>query len=292
MIRSMTGFGRGIIEEDGRRISIELKSVNHRYLDISIRMPRHISFIEDSLRQRLGSRLSRGHVDIYVSYGNTRSDARTVSIDMPLVSAYIAAAKEAGAALSLIDDITLSKALRLPDVTVVTEADEDRDAVLKIALGALDIALDELIAARSAEGLRLYDSFEQLTASIDSILNQIKERAPFIVTEYAAKLKERIEFLLKDTIVDESRLAAEVAIFADKCCIDEEIVRIMSHIHDIRQLFWCDEAVGRKLDFVIQELNREFNTIGSKANDIVITKCVLAAKAEIEKMREQIQNIE
>lgn len=292
MIRSMTGFGRGIVEEDGRRISIELKSVNHRYLDISIRMPRHIAFIEDALRQRLGSRLSRGHVDVYVSYGNTRSDARSVSIDMPLVSAYIAAAREAGAALSLTDDITLSKALRLPDVTVVTEADEDREAVLKIALNAIDIALDELIAARSAEGLRLYESFEQLTASIESIRNQIEERAPFVVTEYAVKLKERIELLLKDTIVDESRLAAEVAIFADKSCVDEELVRIMSHIHDIRQLLLRDEAVGRKLDFVIQELNREFNTIGSKANDIAITKCVLAAKAEIEKMREQIQNIE
>ena len=289
---SMTGYGKGTAARDGREITVELKSVNHRYLDVGMRLPRHLAFLEDVIRTALSERLSRGHVDVFVNYRNSRSDARTVSVDLPLMQAYVSAAREANEALCLADDLTLSAALRLPDVSEIREADEDSDAVVALTRDALSLAIDALRAMRLAEGERLKRDFETRADTILRLTDEIALRAPLVVEEYRLKLTERIETLLGGVEVDRARLATEVALFADRASIDEEIVRLHSHVAQMRLLLTDDEPAGRKLDFVVQEMNREFNTIGSKANDGELTNRVLSGKAEIEKFREQVQNIE
>ena len=285
MVSSMTGFGRGRAAQDGREMTVELKSVNHRYLDLSFRMPRHISFAEDTLRTALNDSLSRGHVDVYVNYRNTRSDAKEVRIDTALLGAYLKSVKAAAAELREENDMTLSNALRLPDVTDIVEADEDDEAVNK--------AIAELITARRGEGERLANDLTERLATVDELRGKIETRAPMVVEEYRIKLNERIEAMLGGTVeVDSQRLATEVALFADKASIDEELVRLKSHTAQARELLSQSEAAGRRLDFVVQEMNREFNTIGSKANDAEIARLVILGKAELEKIREQVQNIE
>ena len=292
MISSMTGFGRATVASDGREITIELKSVNHRYLDLAFRMPRHIGFIEDVLRQLLTGQLSRGHVDIFVNYRNTRTDARAVVIDEALMGAYLSAARKAAAQYELRDDITLSAAMRFPDVTDVIEAEEDRDAVAALAREAALRAVTAMKRMRAGEGERLCNDLLNRVTTVESIAGKIDVRAPFVVEEYRTKLSERIERMLGGVEVDRTRLATEVALFADKASINEELVRLASHITEMRKVLGADEAAGRRLDFIVQEMNREFNTIGSKANDAEITSLVIAGKGEIEKIREQVQNIE
>ncbi|NLI52920.1 MAG: YicC family protein [Clostridiales bacterium] len=289
---SMTGYGKGSASGDGRELTVELKSVNHRYLDVGMRLPRHLSFLEDPIRSALSARLSRGHVDVFVNYRNLRSDARSVEIDVPLMTAFVAAAREANETLALRDDLSLTAALRLPDVSNVREADEDADAVIALLIDAINGAIDALLVMREQEGERLREYLGRCTDTVESLTEQIAVRAPVVVTEYRAKLDERITALLGNVEVDRARLATEVALFADKASIDEEISRLHSHIAQMRSLFADAEPAGRKLDFVVQEMNREFNTIGSKANDGELTKLVLTGKAEIEKIREQVQNIE
>ena len=289
---SMTGYGKGSATGDGREMTVELKSVNHRYLDVGMRLPRHLSFLEDPIRSALTARLSRGHVDVFVNYRNLRSDARSVDIDVPLLTAFVAAAKQANETLSLRDDLSLTAALRLPDVSNVREADEDSDAVLSLLNSAINGAIDAMLVMREQEGSRLSVDLGNCTDTVESLTEQIAARAPVVVSEYRVKLDERIQALLGNVDVDRARLATEVAIFADKASIDEEISRLHSHIARMRALLLDKEPAGRKLDFVVQEMNREFNTIGSKANDGELTKLVLAGKAEIEKIREQVQNIE
>lgn len=292
MSSSMTGFGRATASADGRELTIELKSVNHRYLDLSFRMPRHVSFIEDALRAKLAELLSRGHVDVYVDYKNNRSDAGKVVIDEALLSAYLIAARAAGEKFDLEDDMTLSAAMRLPDVFDVEKAEEDREAVAALAISALTGAAEQLRRARAQEGARLAQDLLARLDTMEGIAADVSVRAPKVVEEYRAKLEERIAVLIAQVDVDRQRLATEVALFADKASIDEELVRLGSHIVQMRELLGSAEAVGRRLDFVVQELNREFNTIGSKANDASIAQLVILGKAEIEKIREQVQNIE
>ena len=289
---SMTGYGKGSATGDGREMTVELKSVNHRYLDVGMRLPRHLSFLEDPIRSALAARLSRGHVDVFVNYRNLRSDARSVEIDVPLLTAFVAAAKQANETLALRDDLSLTAALRLPDVSSVREADEDSDAVLALLNTAINGAIDNMLVMREQEGNRLGVYLSNCTDTVESLTEQIAKRAPVVVSEYRVKLDERIQTLLGNVEVDRARLATEVAIFADKASIDEEISRLHSHIAQMRSLLLDKEPAGRKLDFVVQEMNREFNTIGSKANDGELTKLVLNGKAEIEKIREQVQNIE
>lgn len=289
---SMTGYGKGSATGDGREMTVELKSVNHRYLDVGMRLPRHLSFLEDPIRSALTARLSRGHVDVFVNYRNLRSDARSVEIDVPLLTAFVAAAKQANETLALRDDLSLTAALRLPDVSNVREADEDTDAVLALLNAAINGAIDNMLVMREQEGNRLGVYLGNCTDTVESLTEQIAKRSPVVVAEYRTKLDERIQTLLGNVEVDRARLATEVAIFADKASIDEEISRLHSHIAQMRSLLLDKEPAGRKLDFVVQEMNREFNTIGSKANDGELTKLVLSGKAEIEKIREQVQNIE
>ena len=292
MVSSMTGFGRGKAAQDGREMTVELKSVNHRYLDLAFRMPRHISFTEDTLRTTLNESLSRGHVDVFVNYRNTRTDAKEVRIDTGLLGAYLKSVKEAAAELMMENDMTLSTALRLPDVTDIVEADEDNAAVAALAKAAAEAAVKELVAARRGEGERLADDLTVRLKTVDELREKIELRAPMVVEEYANKLNERIEVMLGSVEVDRQRLATEVALFADKASIDEELVRLKSHTAQARELLDQSEAAGRRLDFVVQEMNREFNTIGSKANDAEIARLVILGKAELEKIREQVQNIE
>lgn len=289
---SMTGYGKGSASSDGREMTVELKSVNHRYLDVGMRLPRHLNFLEDPIRSALTARLSRGHVDVFVNYRNLRSDARSVEIDVPLLTAFVAAARQANESLALRDDLSLTAALRLPDVSNVREADEDTDAVLALLTNAINGAIDALLVMREQEGERLRVYLSNCTDTVESLTEQIAKRSPVVVEEYRVKLDERITALVSNVEVDRARLATEIAIFADKASIDEEISRLHSHIAQMRSLIVDPEPAGRKLDFVVQEMNREFNTIGSKANDGELTKLVLTGKAEIEKIREQVQNIE
>ncbi|MBS7307788.1 MAG: YicC family protein [Eubacteriales bacterium] len=294
MISSMTGFGRAIAEREGRKVTIEIKSVNHRFLDLSFRMPKVVAVAEDAMRECISKRLSRGHVDIYVSYLNTRNDTRALSVDDSLLNAYIEAANKLSETYGITNDISASSALRLPDVTTITEAEENRDEIISLAVEALDAALTQLIDTRKKEGARLESAFSGCIDQIEEIASRIAEREPLVVSEYSNRLSERINGLLGDcsVAVDESRLAMEVAIFADRASINEELVRTASHIEKLRNMLLLEKPIGREFDFYIQELNREFNTMGSKANDAQITGHVVSGKAVIEKMREQIQNIE
>ncbi|MDD6625481.1 MAG: YicC family protein [Clostridium sp.] len=292
MARSMTGFGHAVVSKDGRELSIELKSVNHRFLDLALRMPRSLAFLEDTARNTLGTMLARGHVDIFANYRNTRNDSKKVEINMPMLSAYMTAARQAAEELGIENDLTLSRALRLTDIVSVTEADDDRPALAELMKDALTRAANELIAMRMREGERLSSDMKTRLGVIADIREKISERAPLVVEEQRKKLNERIESLLSETEIDRARLATEIALFADKVSIDEELVRLSSHIAASGELLENNGSIGRKLDFIVQEMNREFNTIGSKANDKTIASLVIDGKAELEKMREQVQNFE
>lgn len=289
---SMTGYGRGAATLEGRELVIELKSVNNRFLDIGMKLPRQLSFLEDSLRKLLNDALSRGHVDVFVNYRNLRSDAKTVRVDQALLKAYLTSARESAKALDLADDLTLSKALTLPDVTLILPADEDQQALTNLGQEAMTMAIEGLKAMRFKEGERLKLDLSARMDTMTGYAAAIEKRAPAVAEEYRTKLTARIEEMLGETEVDRSRLATEVAIFADRAAIDEEIVRLNTHLIHFRELLEASEPVGRKMDFLVQEMNRECNTIGSKANDAELTSIVLLCKAEIEKLREQIQNIE
>ncbi|MBR0426368.1 MAG: YicC family protein [Clostridia bacterium] len=291
-MKSMTGYGKGVASLDGRELTVELKSVNHRFLDIGMRVPRMLSCSEDTIRKVLSDRLSRGHVDVYLNYRNTRSDAKTVRVDTQLAEAYVHAARAIPTSLGLRDDLTIANVLRLPDVTEIIAADEDDEAINALALEATNAAVDALERMRAAEGERLKAALSQGVDSMASFREMIVLRAPMVAEEYRRKLTERIEQALGETEVDRVRLATEVALFADRACIDEELVRLESHIVQFRSYLEAEEPIGRKMDFLIQEMNRECNTIGSKANDAELTATVLLCKAEIEKLREQIQNVE
>ncbi len=289
---SMTGFGKGTCAVDGREMTVELKSVNNRFLDISMRLPRSLSQLEEPFRRALQQRLSRGHIDVFVNYRNTRSDARAVRLDTPLMEAYVQQARKAAEALSLTDDLTLSRVLSLPDVTEIVPADEDEEALLSLGEQAVHLAIDALLKMRLGEGERLKQDLHSRIVRMEEYAAAIEKRAPGVAEDYRKKLTERIEEMVKDTEVDRSRLATEIALFADRAAIDEEIVRLKSHLVHFNELLEVQEPAGRKMDFLIQEVNRECNTIGSKANDAALTDLVLLCKAEIEKLREQIQNIE
>lgn len=289
---SMTGFGKGTCAVDGREMTVELKSVNNRFLDISMRLPRSLSQLEEPFRRALQQRLSRGHIDVFVNYRNTRSDARAVRLDTPLMEAYVQQARKAAEALSLTDDLTLSRVLSLPDVTEIIPADEDEEALLSLGEQAVHLAIDALLKMRHGEGERLKQDLHSRIERMEEYAAAIEKRAPGVAEDYRKKLTDRIEEMVKDTEVDRSRLATEIALFADRAAIDEEIVRLKSHLVHFNELLEVQEPAGRKMDFLIQEMNRECNTIGSKANDAALTDLVLLCKAEIEKLREQIQNIE
>ena len=290
-MHSMTGYGRCQIERDGRTMTVEVKSVNHRFLDISFRLARHLMFLDDAVRKGVSARLARGHVDVFVNYENHREDAREVRVDTALASAYQRAMNELSAVLGTEQSVSLQDYARMPDVLTVQESEEDQDAVRALFEETLSGALDALIAMRAQEGESMKADILDKIACIEEIREVISARAPLVVEDYRIRLRERIAAMTEGEI-DEARLLTEIAIFADRAAIDEELVRLLSHTAQIRRTVEMAEPVGRKLDFLVQELNREVNTIGSKAMDAEIAQCVVQAKGEIEKLREQVQNIE
>ncbi len=287
---SMTGYGRATCETDGRQLTIELKSVNHRFLDLSFRMPRNLMFLEDDARKAIAEKLARGHVDVFMTYRNLRSDARTVQVDRALFNAY-AQALDTLANGGLRDDRSLMSVARMPDVMIVTEAEEDQDAVRALMLETMAQALEQLLAMRRREGASMAEDLGRKVDAIEEMTRKIEARYPETVEEYTRRLRASIEELIGQN-VDETRLLTEVAVMADRSAIAEETVRLHSHIQQLRETFQREEPIGRRLDFLVQELNREVNTISSKSQDVPITRLAVECKAEIEKLREQLQNVE
>ncbi len=290
-MNSMTGFGKCELEVDGRKLRVEMKSVNNRFLDMNIRQPRFMMQYEDAVRQFVKSHLSRGRVDIFINYSCIREDAKGLTVDLGLAAAYVNAARQIAEATGVADDLSVSHILRLPDV-VSCEEDEDEQAVKALLLRCLEGAVAELKNARAREGAQLKADILERLDMLAGFAQSISLKEDTVVSEYRQKLTERLAELLGGAAIDEQRLAQEVAIYADRANITEEIVRIKSHVKQFKNLAVQAGAQGRNMDFIVQELNREFNTIGSKSQDADIMKTVIAAKGEIEKIREQIQNIE
>ena len=294
-MRSMTGYGRRQKSLDGREITVELKTVNHRFLDISCRLPRALSFAEDAIRKNLSQALRRGHVDVNVSYLNMRQDAREVRADEALALQYkealLTIRRATGREAVSISEEDAEWIAAQPDVLQVTVCEEDQDAVLSLLLTTMDAALSSVTAMREKEGEALKADLSFHLNEVARLRDEIAALAPRVPTIYQEKLKARIKELgVKE--LDEQRLAQEVALMADRCAIDEELSRLQSHIAQMRAALEAEGETGRRLDFLTQELNREVNTIGSKAADAEITKLVVSAKSEIEKLREQVQNVE
>ncbi len=292
MIMSMTGFGRGEYSRDGKEFTVEIKTVNHRYSDIFVKMPRQIGFLEDKVRELVGKAISRGKIDVFITYYNYSEDSKHVVFDEGLAKAYVSAVEALRDKFGLTDDISVSLISKYPDVLRVEQAQEDEELLWSMLREAVDNAVASLIHMRGIEGEGLKNVLLERADIIENVIAEISKRAPEVPREYKTKLNARIKELLDQQVVDESRIAVEVALFADRCSIDEELVRLGSHFGQMRQILSMDQPVGRKLDFLVQEMNREINTIGSKANDLTITRLVVDIKSEIEKIREQIQNIE
>lgn len=292
MIKSMTGFGRGHEILNGRDITVEIRAVNHRYYEFSCRIPRSMGFIEEKLKSLLNGKISRGKVEVSVLVSNTDAPDEKVSINREVVRDYITALRSVQEELSLNDNLSLSHIMRIPDAFTVVKEEADEEQLWGDIKTVAEQALGKFIAMREAEGERMKaDLFARLD-TIEGWVGVVEERSPIIVEEYRKKLFDRMAEVLNGANVDESRILLEAGIFSEKTAVDEETVRLRSHIAQFRTMLCGEEPVGRKLDFLVQEMNRETNTIGSKVQDIEVTRLVVDQKSEIEKIREQIQNIE
>lgn len=291
-MHNMTGYGKGISKRDGKTITIEIKTVNHRFLDCNIKLPRNFLFVEDRVKKAVSSAISRGHVDLYLTYEHSSTDEGAYTVDMELASNYLTAVRQLENGTGLANDVTLSTLLRVGDIVTRQQSVEDEDLLAEMTLEAASEALVNLKVMREKEGQSQKADIASKLGTIEACLDRIKEFAPKVVEDYRELLNARIAEVVEPSLVDKQRLATEVALYADHCAIDEEITRLSTHISNMRSLLEATEPVGRKMDFLVQEFNRETNTIGSKANDMRITKEVLAIKNEIEKMREQAANIE
>jgi len=291
LIKSMTGFGRGEFSQGTSTFSVDVRSVNHRYSDISVRMPRAMSVLEEKVREFVGERISRGKVDVYVNY-STFGQSSQVKLDTNLAKAYVDSLNTLKEMFAIRDDISLSLLTRFPDIMALETVEQDMEELWLILKEALEIAFKALVEMRQREGERLKNDLLEKLVTVKGFVEDIKGKTYSIVDEYKNKLYDRIKELTKDIPFDENRLLTEVAIFADKSSIDEEIVRLESHMDELRKALNFNGSVGKKLDFIIQEMNREVNTIGSKITDLGILNNVISIKTEIEKIREQVQNIE
>ena len=287
-MRSMTGYGRCQLQAGPWEVTVELRAVNHRYLDVAMRLPRNLLFLEDGVRKGLQP-LVRGHVDVYITVRQTEGATREVSADTSLAVAYVAAAKAISEASGAENDLTVSKLMQLEGVTTVTEAAMDEEAVSALCAQALSGAVAQLDDMRLREGENLRADLSEHLDKVAALREQVVAYAPKVVEEYRQRLSDRLAKLPIEP-VDPARLAQEVALMADKCAIDEELARLVSHIAQLRRYLDMPGETGKKMDFLIQEMNRETNTIGSKCSDAAIAQCVVDMKSEIEKLREQIQN--
>ena len=292
MVMSMTGFGRCETTVNGRQITVEMKSVNHRYFEFSCRTTRGYSFLEDKLKKYISARVARGKVDMYVSISEAEDSQVDVTINKPLAAGYVNAIRSLATEYNIPDDLSVSVLSRYSDIFQIHKEEQDEEQIFADVKVALDVALDGFLSMRQAEGEKLKQDVLSRVDTIMSIVSEIEQRSPITVAEYREKLTKRITDMLGSTDIDEQRILTEAAIFADKVAVDEETVRLRSHFEQMRTFFESGVPIGRKLDFLMQEMNRETNTIGSKANDFQIAKTVVDMKAEIEKIREQIQNLE
>lgn len=291
MVISMTGYGRGTIETEQFTVIVEVKSVNHRFLEFSIRMPKTLLVMEDKIKKKISEEISRGRVEVYVTIEGAGQYEKKVVVDWPLLEEYMHSLKLIGEKYQLQDEISLKDILQCNDIITIEEKPTENDELAEALLNCLEIAIQQLKEMRIMEGGQLEKDLQEQLNVLKNKVEDMKEYAPLIVQQYANKLKKRMEELARGEI-DESRLVNEVAIFADKIDINEEITRLLSHIEQFLQALQLNVPIGRKLDFLVQEMNREVNTIGSKGNDSQIAREVVEMKSILEKLKEQVQNIE
>jgi len=294
MVKSMTGYGRARQTLNGRDITVEVKSVNNRYLDTTVKLPRAYIFTEDAVKQRVQKAVSRGKVDVFVSIDSTGADEAVVTVNEPLAKSYLEALRKISALnpSMLRGEYSAVDVARFPDVLTVTKAEEDLESVQRDICAVADEALANYNAMRAVEGEKLAADIGARLTTIETLTGKVEARSPETVKEYREKLTARMQEVLQSTTIEESRILTEAAIYADKIAVDEETVRLRSHVSQLRTMLTSDEPMGRKMDFLIQEVNRESNTCGSKCNDVEIARVVVELKAEVEKIREQVQNIE
>ncbi|WP_241657126.1 YicC/YloC family endoribonuclease [Halobacillus salinus] len=293
MVRSMTGYGKHSAHVEDAQIDIEVRSVNHRFLDISTKLPRNLLFIEEKLKRRIKEKLARGRVDIFVTVEGKGLFEKKVDIDYGLLDQYVEKWKEVKDRYQLTGDVSIDMVSKLEDIFTVREVESNTDVLQLALVEAMDIAIEHLLAMRVEEGLRLHDDFEKRLDTITAVLEKLEDKRPRIVEEYREKIRERIEEYAGETLdPDESRVLQEVGLLAEKGDVTEELTRLKAHVHQFRTTLERHEAIGRRLDFVVQEMHREVNTIGSKSNDTEVSEWVVALKSEIEKLKEQVQNIE
>ena len=292
MVKSMTGYGRAREMRNGRDITVEVRSVNNRYLDCTVKMSRAYIFAEDRMKARVQQAISRGKVDVFVTIDASAADAAVVAVNEPLARGYYDALTRLKTMFDLSGDITPEVLAKFPDVLAVTKAEEDVEAIAADICAVLDDALAAYNAMRAVEGEKLAADVAGRITTIEAVVGKVEERSPQTVAAYRQRLEAKMQEVLQSTTIDESRILTEAAIFADKIAVDEDTVRLRSHIAQLQAMLVSGEPVGRKLDFLIQEVNRECNTIGSKCNDLTIAQDVVNMKAEVEKIREQVQNME
>ncbi len=292
MIKSMTGYGRAFKETSKRNFTIEIKSVNSRYLDLSIKIPRNLISLEDKIRKAIQKKINRGKVDLYLTQVILKPDNTNIILNKDLSDNYFNCLNEIKERYSLKDNVSLSLIAKFPDIITVEQGEEDLEEIWENIKVTLDKAIDVLVEMRKKEGLKLKEDIIVKCNNLTNFILEIEKNSEDIINKYKQKLNERITQLLSDFNIDENRIAMEAAILCDKACVDEEIVRLKSHIAQLEDSLNLNEPVGRKLDFIVQEMNREANTIASKSNDVHIVNVVLNIKNEIEKIREQVQNIE
>lgn len=292
MVKSMTGFGREHIVANGREIIVEIRSVNHRYYEFTARTPRSYGYLDEKLKAFLKNGITRGKVEVSVSIYNQEGTDAQIELNEPVASGYLNALRGSAEKLGLEDDLTLNSIIRLPDVFTVVKKTDDEEVIWNEVKAVAQVALDRFVEMRNTEGVKMYDDISSRLDFIEQTVGKIEQQSPNVSESYRDRLYAKIKEVIQDRNIDEQRVLTEVAIFSEKVAIDEETVRLRSHISQFRDLINSNEPVGRKLDFLVQELNREVNTIGSKAQDLSITKMVVDLKSEIEKIREQIQNIE
>lgn len=290
-MKSMTGFGRASLESNGKNYIIEIKTVNNKYSDITVKSPKRLSFMEDKIRKQIANRITRGKVEVSVSFFDFSNKSKNVVLNKEIAKEYIKQLREIADENNLSENISVVEIAKLPDILNSIDSDNDEE-IASEALQCLNMALDSLIEMRKAEGENIKQDLLVRIERVQNLVDKIAENSKGIVEEYVSKLEKRVKEILKTDVVDENRIAQEAVIYADKTSIEEELTRLNSHIVQFKELVNSDGPVGKKLDFIIQEMNRETNTIGSKAGSGEITKAVIDLKVELEDIREQIQNIE
>ncbi len=293
MIRSMTGYGKGNLSCEGREYQIEIKSVNHRYLDISLKMPRSLSCLEECIKKQISEKIRRGKIDVFVTFENNSQEGKNIKINKEIAKIYISELKELAIEENILSNIEVTEISKFPDVLTIN-VDEIDEKIKMEVLQATNEATDKIIEMKNVEGEKILQDLLKRICNIEKKIDEISQKSTGLIEEYVVKLEKRIKEILKSDEIDKSRLAQEVVIYADKCSIEEEVTRLKSHIYQFKNIITIteNETIGKKLDFIIQEMNRETNTIGSKANNLDITNGVIDIKTELEDIREQVQNIE